>query len=122
MARTDLAAVTGAPNSSIADPAGTAVNAGAGNGHRIPSVQSEELFIRIAATFAGAKNFTVLKGVSPPALEAGQGDLVVAINNATRWIGPLTSARFAQVDGSIHVDVESAATGTITAFVVPRTA
>lgn len=110
-------------NSSIAEPAGNAVDPA--NGHIFTPTgegQLEEMYLRINLTFAGSKNITIKAGANPPALAAGQGDLVVAINNTTRVLGPFSSARFAQKDGSLWLDVEAAATGTIFAFHMPRTA
>jgi hypothetical protein len=120
MARTALTVTEMVANSSVADPAGNAVDTA--NGHIASGVTLEELYLEVNLTFAGAKNLTVKAGANPPALAAGQGDLVVAINNAVKLIGPFTSARFAQADGSLWVDVEAAATGTIKAIHVPRTA
>lgn len=120
MARTALTINALSPNSSIAEPAGNAVDPT--NGHIASAVPHEELYLYIDSTFAGAKNFTIKAGVSPPALEKGQGDLVVAINAAKRLLGPFTSGRFMQADGSLWVDVEAAATGTIRAYRIPRTA
>jgi hypothetical protein len=120
MARTALTVNTTTPNGSIADPAGNAVDTA--NGHILSGVELEEIVLRIDSTFAGAKNFTIKAGANPPALEAGQGDLVVAINAAKKFVGPFTSGRFAQADGSLWIDVEAAATGTITAFRVKRNA
>jgi hypothetical protein len=121
MARTAIPVTELTPNASIANPAGTAVDTA--NGHSIVgSSPLEELYLVIAATFAGAKNYTIKAGANPPALEAGQGDLVIAINNTTKLVGPFTSGRFAQKDGSLNVDVEAGATGTIAAIHVPRTA
>lgn len=123
MARTALTLTALAPNSSIADAAGNAVDPTNGHTLALTGEQSlEEIYLEINSTFAGAKNFTVKAGVYPPALSAGQGDLVVSINNAVRLLGPFTSARFAQADGSLYVDAEAGATGTIKAFHVPRTA
>lgn len=121
MARTVLTVNELAANSSIADPAGNAVDVA--NGHYIPATTNlEELYLRVNLTFAGAKNITIKAGASPPALSAGQGDLVVAINNATKILGPFSSARFAQADGTMNIDLEAATTGTIYAFHMPRTA
>lgn len=120
MARTAITVTTLTANASTANPAGTAVDPT--NGHVITGVPLEELVLEINSTFAGAKNFTVKAGANPPALSAGQGDLVVALNAVIGRIGPLTSARFSQADGALHIDVEAAATGTIKAFRVPRTA
>ena len=120
MARTAVTVTTLTANANTANPAGTTIDPT--NGHIISGVPSEELVLEINATFAGAKNYTVKAGANPPGLSAGQGDLVVALNAVIGRIGPLTSARFVQADGSIWVDVEAAATGTIKAFWVPRTA
>lgn len=121
MARTLLTVTELVANSSVADPAGNAVDVA--NGHYVPgSTPLEELYLEVNLTFAGAKNVTIKAGANPPALSAGQGDLVVAINNAVKLIGPFSSARFAQADGSLQVDLEAASTGTIKAIHVPRTA
>lgn len=120
MARTAVPPTALTANAATADPAGTAVDPA--NGHVISGVPLEELMLEVNSTFAGAKSFTIKAGANPPALEAGQGDLVVAINNAVRLIGPFTSGRFAQADGSLWLDVEAAATGTVKAIHVPRTA
>lgn len=123
MARTALTVVDLAPNSSIADPAGNAVDVA--NGHILTppaGMAFEEFYLEINSTFAGAKNWTVKAGANPPALAAGQGDLVVSINAAVKLLGPFTSARFMQADGSLWLDAEAASTGTIKAFHLPRTA
>ena len=59
MARTALTPTELGANAAINDPAGTAVNAGGGNGHSISGVPLEELVLRINSTFAGAKLFEV---------------------------------------------------------------
>jgi hypothetical protein len=123
MARTALTVTALSPNSSVADPAGNAVDVA--NGHVLtPTGEQclEEFYLEVNQTFAGAKNITIKAGANPPALSAGQGDLVVSINAAIKLIGPFTSARFAQADGSLYVDLEAGTTGTIKAIHVPRTA
>lgn len=122
MARTPVTVVEMVPNSNIADPAGTAVDPA--NGHVITQTIGglEELYIEINSTFAGVKTFTFKAGANPPALSAGQGDLVVSLNAAIGIVGPLSSARFAQKDGTLQIDVAAAATGTIKAIHMPRTA
>lgn len=123
MARTALTVNALSPNSSIAEPAGNAVDPANGHILTLSGEQClEEFVLDVNFTFAGAKNLTIKAGAYPPALSQGQGDLVVAINNATRRVGPFSSARFAQADGSLWVDVEAATTGTIKAIHVPRTA
>lgn len=120
MARTAITVAALTPNSSIADPAGTAVDPT--NGMVVSGIPLEELVLEINSTFAGAKDFTVLAGDSPPALDAGQGNLVVTLNAAVGLVGPFTSGRFSQSDGTLLVDVAAAATGTIKAIHMPRTA
>lgn len=124
MARTAVTVNTLSPNASVAAPTTTAIDPT--NGHYVACPGPlEELFIIIGATYAGSKNYTFLAGDNPPAFNAGQGNLVVAANNTTKWVGPFTSARFVQSgaeSGYLHIDVESGATGTIAAVYVPRTA
>lgn len=51
---------------------------------------------------------TIIHGVNPPAVREGLGDLEVAVPaSGTVYIGPLESARFAQVDGSLSVQFAS---------------
>lgn len=123
MARTNLPLTALAPNSSIAAPAGTNVDATNGmnvqivtNG--IPAAYSlADVFLQVTNSAASAKTVTVRAGSNPPAFRAGLGDLAVSVNaSATVFIGPLESARFAQVDGSLNIDFGSGMTGTINAF------
>lgn len=123
MPRTAVTVTTLTANAGTAEPAGTAVDPT--NGHEVnPGGPTDLLLIRVANTSAGAKNATIKAGTNPPALEAGQGDLVVSVPATTgvRWFGPLVSGRFIQSNGLINVDLEAATTGTITAYKIPRTA
>src|SRR5581483_155136 len=96
MARTPVPTTELVVNSNIADPAGTAVDPT--NGHIISvaplpaGAQLEELHIEINSTFAGAKTFTFKAGANPPALSAGQGDLVVSLNAVVGHVGPFSSS------------------------------
>ncbi|MGH3769481.1 MAG: hypothetical protein ACRDTX_30770 [Pseudonocardiaceae bacterium] len=127
MARTVVGYSNWLPNGSLADPAGTATNAGVGNGHVIPAAQPgtksrpELTVLRLVAGATGG-NVTVKAGAQPLAIASGQGDLVTAVaNSATVWIGPFESGRFLQNDGSVLVDVAAGyVAGTITAFRFPR--
>lgn len=117
MARTAVPYSTAVINNKIADPAGTAITAGAGNGGQIASAFAEQTLLRVVATTAG--NLTILAGSNPPAIAAGQGDLVLAVGtSATVWVGPLESGRFNQSDGSLIFESDQAFT--VTAFKVPR--
>jgi hypothetical protein len=65
-------------------------------------------------------DITVKAGDNPPALAAGQGDLVVTVAFGTvRFIGPFESGRFLQSDGSMLIESETT-TGAITALRIPR--
>ncbi|MFE3197170.1 hypothetical protein [Embleya sp. NPDC059237] len=121
MARTAVAYSNLIPNSNLADPAGTATNAGVGNGHTIAKAAPELTVLRLVAGATGG-NVTIKAGANPPAIAAGQGDLVIAVGNgATVWAGPFESGRFLQNDGSMLVDVATGyVAGSITAFRVPR--
>lgn len=121
MARTAVPYSSLLPNSSLADPAGTATNAGTGNGHTIAAAVPELTLLRVVAGATGG-NVTIKAGALPLAPAAGQGDLVVAVaNSATVWIGPVESGRFLQNDGTLLVDIATGfVAGTITAFKVPR--
>lgn len=127
MARTAVAYSALTYNSNLADPAGTALNPGAGNGHVIPAAgpgaqaEPEKTLLRVVVGTTGG-NITIKAGTQPLAIASGQGDLVVAVaNSGTQWIGPFDSGRFLQADGSLLVDVATAVVpGTITAFKVPR--
>lgn len=131
MARTAVAYSNFNTNGSLADPAGTSVTSGAGNGAQIPSVPTgspvvavgglpELTLIRVANASGGSGTATVLAGSQPLATSSGQGNtapLTVA-TGAAGWIGPFESARFIQPDGSLIVETSVAMT--VTAFKVPR--
>jgi hypothetical protein len=108
------------PNSSFADPAGTTAQAGT-NSISTAGVATEEVYLRVV-TATATTVLTVKAGVYPPALSAGQGDLAVSCPVGTTWIGPLTSARFAQADGTVNFTSATPANHTVTAFRLPRTA
>jgi hypothetical protein len=121
MARTAVPQSKFVGNGNLADPAGTALNVGPGNGHSIAAAPSDRMVLKVTVGATGGA-VTVKAGANPPAIAAAQGDLVVAVaNSATQWIGPLESGRFIQADGSINVDVAAGVVpGTITAFVLPK--
>lgn len=104
-------------NSSLAGPAGTA----SGATNIVAAGPPEEVVLR-AVVVTATTNVTVKAGDSPPAHSAGQGDLVVACPVGTTFLGPFTSGRFVQDDGTMNVDVATSANVTLTAFRVPRTA
>lgn len=115
-----------APNSSLAAPAGTTL--GATNTVSTNGVPLEEVVLQVVTSTATTV-LTVKAGSNPPALSAGQGDLAVSCPVGTTWIGPFTSARFAQgmqpdrvTGGILNVDSATGANQSVTAFRLPRTA
>ena len=111
MARTALPLTT-AYNTGAA-PTATAIDPT--NGHVItPAGPPEELLIIVNNTTVSTKTVTIKAGANPPALSAGQGDLVVTCAASTNGI-PLRvdSSRFVQADGTINLDIAASMTGTI---------
>jgi hypothetical protein len=127
MARTAVPLSVLIPNGELADPAGTSVTAGAGNGGQIPDVSPnrrqsfpELIMLRIANASGSTGTATVKAGTNPPSLAAGQGDLTSTniLTATSRFMGPFESGRFIQPDGSLIVETTQAMT--ITAFKFPR--
>jgi len=124
MARTAVTITTFVANAGTTEPAGTAVDPTNGHVINAAGIPVEEIMIRVANTNGTQRTVTVKAGGNPPALEAGQGDLAVVVPATTgvKWIGPLSSGRFVQADGTILVDLEASIAGTITAYRFPRRA
>lgn len=120
MANTTIHVTTLTANAATANPTGTAI--AAANTHVVtPTVPLRRVFLRFTNSFAGAKVFTILAGDNPPADAAGQGNLTKSLaQDEVWWVGPLTSARFLQNDGTVQITVEAATTGFIEAFQVPK--
>ncbi|KJL37053.1 hypothetical protein RR49_01165 [Microbacterium ginsengisoli] len=117
MARATLTPTPFAPNAGIADPAGTASVAGAGNGFTIPAQGSKLVLLRVTNGTGGSGTASILAGSQPSAIASGQGPLVDTVGaGATRWIGPFESARFQQPDGTLAI--ETSVVMTVTAFTV----
>ena len=127
MARTNLPLSNFVANGGLADPAGTAIDQANGMNVAIPTTaipsgsHMDKLILRVANTAGAAKNTIARGGANPPSFRASLGDLTVQVpaTSGVRWLGPFEIARFAQADGSLNIDFESGATGTITAFLVP---
>lgn len=123
MARTLVHATVISPNTTTADPTGTVADTT--NDHYVDCsvYPPEEILIRIKQTDASARVATILAGDNPPADAAGQGNLTKSMaQNEVWWVGPLASARFLQNDGTVLIDLAASFTGTVEAFVIPRTA
>jgi hypothetical protein len=125
MARTAVAYSNLNANGFTADPAGTAVTSGAGNGAQIPATTGGGAFpeltvLRVSNASGGSGTATVLAGSQPLAIAAGQGNLVSGsvATGTVAFLGPFESGRFLQADGSMIVETSVAMT--VTAFKVPR--
>lgn len=108
------------PNSNLEDPAGTTTVVAPTNNMQISDAVPELTVLRVVNTGA-EQDITIKAGDNPPALAAGQGDLVVTVAATTgvEFIGPFESGRFLQSDGSVLIEAETV-DATITAFRVPR--
>ena len=132
MARTNLPLTALAANSSIAAPTGTAIDATNNMNVAIPTStipatpDVNNMVLLVSNTVASSKVVTVRAGVGGgvtpgPAFRSGIGDLAITIPaSSTVYIGPLETARFAQLDGSLNIDFAAATTGTITALIMPE--
>jgi hypothetical protein len=128
MARTAVSVTAMTPNAVsafIAGTTGTAIDAT--NHHSITPPAGcpiEELLVVITNTTASTKAATVKAGDSPPADAAGVGDLSVSLTDGSTTpqsaLVSLGSARFAQSDGTVEIDIAAAMTGRIACFRIPR--
>lgn len=117
MARVALVPALLVANAGIADPAGTALVAGAGNGLQIAAATSFNpvVFLRVANASGGTAVVTILAGSQPSAISSGQGAVSVSVLTATtQLLGPFDSSRVQQPDGSLII--EANAVVTVTAF------
>lgn len=124
MARTAIHVTTLTANTAVADPTDTTADTTNDHVLTIPAGATlEEIVLRIKQTDATGRVATIKAGDNPPADAAGQGTLTKEIaQNEVWWIGPLSSARFLQDDGTLQVDLAASFAGTIEAFYIPRTA
>lgn len=92
------------------------------NGVTIASAEPERTVIRVTNTEASTNTVTLKAGDNPPALAAGQGDLVstLAATTGVAYLGPFESGRFLQADGSLEIDFETGMTGAIDVLQLPR--
>jgi hypothetical protein len=117
MARVALTPTALVANGGVADPAGTASVAGAGNGFSIAPIISNNvnLWLRAANASGGSGTISVLAGSQPSAQSSGLGPVTVTVaNSATQWIGPFDSSRVQQPDGSLLI--ETSVVMTVAAF------
>lgn len=120
MARTSIPCTTLAANGGVTLPAGTAVASGAGNGGRVAGADIRRTILWVANASGGPGTATILAGVNPPSIAAGQGNLAAqtVADGASAYLGPFDSSRVTQADGSLIVETSVAMT--VTAFQTPR--
>lgn len=116
MARVAITPTALVANAGIADPTGTALVAGAGNGLQIASAP-QVVFLRVANASGGTAAVDVLAGSQPSAISSGQGKVTASVaTGTTQWVGPFDSSRLQQPDGSLII--EANAVVTVTAFTI----
>lgn len=134
MARTNLPLTNLTGNGSVLNNAGTAIDATNGMNIALPatsipsSSDADMLVLYVQNTTASTKTVTVRAGVGGgitpgPAFRSGMGDFTtgnLSASTGTAFIGPLETARFAQLDGSINIDFAASMTGTVWALLVPK--
>jgi hypothetical protein len=120
MARDAVTIVGLAVDGGTAPGAGTTINVA--NGALLAAGgNTQRLAIHVKNTAVADKNVTIKAGANPPALAQGVGDLVVSVPASTgERLIVVESARFAQINGDIHVDFETGMTGTILAYRLPK--
>ncbi|MFJ3597905.1 hypothetical protein ACIPRU_15480 [Streptomyces sp. NPDC090126] len=120
MATTQIPYTSLVPNGGIAQPAGTTTVVAPTNNMQISDAFPELTLLRVVNTGA-EQDITIKAGDMPPALAAGQGDLVVTVAATTgvQFIGPFESGRFVQSDGSMLIECETTG-ATIAALRIPR--
>lgn len=125
MARTLIHSTTLTANAATANPAGTSIDVS--NGMYIAAGgPTEELFLRVSHTASSTKTATINAGDSPPGNVGGSLTVTSTGDGSTTpvvsLVGPFTSARFLQADGTIEVDFASSSAGTVEVIRLPRNA
>ena len=132
-ARTALTPVGLVQDGAVSEGAGTAI-AGlvAGGAYVADPPGPFRVFLLVNNSGASAANVTVRAGGSGttasggtnpgvPFTDATVGDLVTSVAaSGTEVIGPFTTDRFCQADGSLSVDFAGGMTGTIWVFAYPN--
>lgn len=120
MARVTLNPTALVPDGGVADPAGTASVAGAGNGFTIPNqypLSGRNVWLRANNGTGGSGTISVLAGSQPLANASGQGPVTVTVAaSGTQWVGPFDLSRVEQNDGSLTI--ETSVVMTVAAFIL----
>jgi len=125
-ARTALTPIVLGQDGSVALGSGTSIAGLVSGGAYVADPPGpNKVFLLVDNTYSAAENVTVRAGGNGTTASGGTnpgvpfdsapvGDLVVSCTNgAYTLIGPFTSDRYTQADGSLSIDFASALTGTI---------
>ncbi len=131
-ARTALTPTSLVQDSAVAEGAGTSIAGLVAAGATVADPPGpNKVFLLVNNTAGTAQNVTVRAGgngntaaggTNPgvPFTDATVGDLVVSVAaSGTEFIGPFTTDRFTQADGSLSIDFQSGTTGTIWVYQWP---
>jgi hypothetical protein len=131
-ARTNVPINQFVQDGSLADPSGATISQA--NGNTVASPGPYHLLLRVNNSAGSSYNCIVRAGgngvtasggtaVAVPFEMSTTGDLTVAVGaSATVWIGPFSTDRYTQADGSLSIDFSGSFAGTITAFQLPYNA
>ena len=121
MARTVITPTPLAPNAKT-DVVATTINSGLVTAGVSITPLTGSFFMRVTNTAGAAHPVIIRAGAYPPGALASQGDLTVtvALTSGVEYIGPFETARFAQADGSINVDLDTGHTGALEVYSIPK--
>lgn len=127
MARDAVHKTDGVVNSQVAFPAGGTITQANGSVFTPASGATlEEYLFKFSHTASSTKTATVKGGANPPANASLDLTVTCTGDGSTTpvvvIVGPISSARFVQADGTVNIDYASGFTGTIEAIRIPRTA
>ena len=114
MARTPVPPGTLVRHASVVQATGVAADPTNGHSIAAPSVSGQAILLDIDSTFAGVKSWAIKAGPIP-----GSQDLVLSLN-AQRALVLIDERSLIQADGSVNVDPQSGATGTVRAYYLPH--
>lgn len=132
-ARTALTPTSLVQDGGVAEGSGTSIAGLVSAGATIAAPPGpNKIFLLVNNSATAAKNVTIRAGGNGNTASGGTnpgvpfeaatvGDLAVSVaSSGTSLIGPFTSSRFTQADGSMSIDFDAGTTGTIWVFQMPN--
>lgn len=122
MPRTQVPLTSIGGNAFTIRPAGTTADPTNGHYIDVSGVPLEEVVVEFTQTDATARAATIVAGDTPPALEAGQGNITQSMAQNAVWYFAGNGGRFKQADGGgqLHIDLATSFAGTVRAYRLPR--